>query len=174
MHRPFGTCSVHILMCPSFTLSCLQELMFVVWFFCQLTRWVHNAKYWVRPVWSVLPQRREWFDMPHVGFLSNFQLFLLWLSAICWCKLISNSLKKSGLKVFSVCNIAFFTAAAELKMPTQCLTKSEIASKASPGSKVESNYFWICIPKLIYLPHLASINGTKVQVTGLFNTSTRV
>lgn len=33
---------------------------------------------------------REWFAEPHVGFLSNFQQFLLWLCAIHWCKLIWN------------------------------------------------------------------------------------
>lgn len=56
--------------------------------FCQLTRWVHNAKYSVHPVWSVLPQLSEWLAESRVGFLSKFQQFLLWLCAIHWCKLI--------------------------------------------------------------------------------------
>lgn len=44
----------------------------------------------------------------------------------------------------------------------------------APRSQAESDYFSGHIPQLIYLPHLASINGTKAQVTGLFNTSTKV
>ncbi len=87
----FGTRCVQILMCPLSLLACWQELVFVVWF-CQLTRWVHgakrNAKYSILNVWSVLPQRWEWFAEPYVGFLLNFQQFLLWLCAIHWCKLI--------------------------------------------------------------------------------------
>lgn len=77
----FGTRSVQILMCPSFTLTPADRnwCRFVV---CQLTRWVHgaktDAKYSVHHVWSVLPQRGEWFAKPYVGFLSNFQQFLLW------------------------------------------------------------------------------------------------
>lgn len=84
-----------IFWCVSFTLSLLTGIgvCSVVLSANQVgprrTERIHtNAKYSVHHVWSVLPQRREWFAEPHVGFLSNFQQFLLRLCAIHWCKLI--------------------------------------------------------------------------------------
>lgn len=111
--------------------ACTQESVLVMWFW-QLTRWVHDAKYSTRHVWSVLPQRREWFAEPHVGFLSNFQQFLLWLCAIHWCKLI-----QSQQKSFTVWRIS---------VNVTCVGRSENANaeqssfKNSPEEQSESNY----------------------------------
>lgn len=44
----------------------------------------------------------------------------------------------------------------------------------APGTQAECDCFSGHIPKLIYLLHLASITGSKAQVTALFNTSTKV
>lgn len=111
----------------------------------------------VHPVWSVLPLRREWFAVPRVGFLSNFQQFLLWLYAPHWCKLLLKyPPRASEVEGFRI------TSSNKVRL---CLPK---------GAEAEFNYSWSHRPKLIYLLHLASINSFKSQVTSLFNTSTKV
>lgn len=75
--------------CVCFTLSLLTGIgvCSVVLSATQVgPRWTERIH--TNHVWSVLPQRREWFTERHVGFLSNFQQFLLWLCAIHWCNLI--------------------------------------------------------------------------------------
>lgn len=62
---------------------------------------------------------------------------------------------------------AFLCGAENAHAATNSVART---AHVAPRSQAESDHFSGHIPKLIYLPHLASINGSKAQVTGLFNT----
>lgn len=70
VYRPFGTRSIHILMCPSFTLTLLTGTGVCSVVF-QLTRWVHDAKR------GSTPMKNIQFIMCEVCYLNGARV-------VCW------------------------------------------------------------------------------------------
>lgn len=77
---------------PLSLLACWQELVFVVWFL-SANQVGPQCKIFCSSCVKCATSTERVVCLPHVGFLSNFQQFLLWLCAVHWCKLIWNPYK---------------------------------------------------------------------------------
>lgn len=161
----FGTRQVQILMCPSFTLSPLTGISVCSAVFRPLTRWVHDAKYCAHPVCylsgeSGLLSHSSASSLTFSSFFCG-SVSLLTTTASNLKSIHECSLKKKGFSSFflpPLFHTALICGTENARTGTKSIARTAYVAWRS---QAESDYFFGHIPKLIYLPHLASINGSS-------------